>query len=270
MKDFQGRVAVVTGAASGIGRALAHQLADRGCDLALVDVDADGLGATAAAVQERGRKASLHALDVSDRAAMEALPAAVLADHGRVHLVVNNAGVSVSATLEQTPIEDYEWIVGVNFWGVVYGCKFFLPHLLAQGEGHFVNLSSLFGLLGLPTQGSYNATKFAVRGLSESLWCELRGTGVGLTCVHPGGVRTAIVRSSRMADEQERAELVRAFERMGMPPERAAAKILRAVQRDAQRVRIGRETYAVDWLKRLLPGTTQRLVGWAWSRREGA
>lgn len=146
----------------------------------------------------------------------------------------------------------------------------FVAHLVAQGEGHFVNLSSLFGLIGLPTQGSYNATKFAVRGLSESLWCELRGTGVGVTCVHPGGVRTGIVRSSRIADGGDRDALERSFERFGMPPERAARRILKAVERDAIRVRIGRETFVGDWAKRLLPDATQRLVGWAWSRREAA
>jgi len=270
MRRFQDRVAVVTGAASGIGRALCEALAARGADLALVDLDEEGMAETARRVEATGRRASLHRLDVSDAARMQRLPDEVLAVHRAVHLLVNNAGVSVTASFEEQSLEDWEWIVGINFWGVVYGCRSFLPHLRAQDEAHIVNISSLFGLVGIPTQSSYCATKFAVRGLSESLWVELAGGPVGVTCVHPGGVRTRIVRSSRTADVQMKGQLEEFFEKRAMPPERAARAILRAVERRRLRVRIGPESYVGDWIKRAAPELGQRLVAWGWGRRDAA
>jgi short-subunit dehydrogenase len=191
---------------------------------------------------------------------MAAFAEAVVAQHGGVDLLVNNAGVSVTGTLEQQSLEDLRWIVGVNFWGVVHGCKVFLPHLRARPEAHVVNVSSVFGLIGLPTQSSYCATKFAVRGFSEALWAELADARVGVTVVHPGGVRTQIVRRSRSYDPAAKAAMVERFERMAMPPERAAERIVRGVERGRMRVRIGRETYLVDWLKRLFPVSIHRLV----------
>jgi hypothetical protein len=269
VKTLSGRVAVVTGAASGIGRALALELAGRGCALALVDVNETGLAEVADRVRALGRKVSVHVADVASRARMERLPGEVIAEHGHVHVVVNNAGVAVSGTLVDQSLDDFAWIVGINFWGVVYGCKGFLPHLLAEDEGHLVNISSLFGLVGVPTQVSYNATKYAVRGISEALISELSGTHVGVTCVHPGGIRTNIVRAARAstAKNAEENELTAAqFERWAMPPEKAARKIVRAIERNQARVRIGVETYIGDWAKRLFPVSTQRLVGWAWRR----
>jgi len=262
-------VAVVTGAASGIGRAVALELAGRGCALALVDVNESGLAEVADRVRALGRKVSVHVADVADRARMERLPGEVKREHGHVHVVVNNAGVSVSGTLLDQSLDDFAWIVGINFWGVVYGCKLFLPHLLAEDEGHIVNLSSLFGLVGVPTQLSYNATKYAVRGISEALISELAGTRVGVTCVHPGGIRTNIVRAARAstARDVEENELTAAqFERWAMAPEKAAKKIVRAIERNQARLRIGVETYVGDWAKRLFPVSTQRLLGWAWRR----
>lgn len=270
MRHFRDRVAVVTGAASGIGRALAIDLARRGADLALVDVAEGAVAETAAAVRAEGRKATVHVADVADAARMETLAAEVIAEHGRVHLLVNNAGVSVTGTLEQQSIDDLRWIVGVNLWGVVHGCKFFLPHLreaaARDGEAHVVNLSSMFGLIGLPTQSSYCATKFAVRGFSEALWAELQGTGVGVTCVHPGGVRTNIVRDSRSADADAKQQMVERFERMAMPPEEAARQILRAVEKNQMRVVICREATAADWAKRIAPVAVHRLVAWGYRR----
>jgi short-subunit dehydrogenase len=266
---LRGRVAVVTGAASGIGRAVALGLAARGADLALVDVDAAGLAVVADAVRARGRRASIHAVDVADRERMRALPAEVVAEHGRVELLVNNAGVSVGGTFEEQGLDDLDWIVGINFWGVVYGCKFFLPELRRSAPSHIVNLSSMFGLAGVPGQSSYCATKFAVRGLSEALWVELRDAGVGVTCVHPGGVKTNIVRDSRLLDPAARERLMALFERAATAPEKAAERILRAVERDRQRVVICPEARATDWLKRLAPATTQRLAHAA-LRRFGA
>lgn len=267
------RVAVVTGAASGIGRALAILLAERGADVALVDVAQAALAETAAGVAAAGRKASVHVADVADAGCMAKLADEVAGAHGRVHLVVNNAGVSVTGLFEEQSLEDLRWIVGVNFWGVVHGCKFFLPHLraaAARGEdAHIVNLSSMFGLIGLPTQSSYCATKFAVRGFSEALWAELRDSRIGVTCVHPGGVRTNIVRDSRSADPDAKQKMIERFERLAMPPEQAARQILRAVEKNKMRVVICREAGAADWAKRIAPVAVHRLVAWG-HRRMGS
>jgi short-subunit dehydrogenase len=260
MRELRDRVAVVTGAASGIGSALAEVLARRGCDLALADVDAAGLAGTAGRVRAAGRRATTHVVDVADWERMLAFADEAAAAHGGVDLVVNNAGVSVTGTLEEQSIEDLRWIVGVNLWGVVHGCKAFLPHLRRRPEGHLVNVSGVFSLIGLPTQSSYCATKFAVRGFSEALWAELADSRIGVTAVHPGGVRTNIVRASRTADAAAKARMVERFERQTAAPERVAEQIVRGVERGALRVRVCRETYAVDWAKRLFPAGVHRLV----------
>jgi short-subunit dehydrogenase len=184
-------------------------------------------------------------------------------------VLVNNAGFAVSCELADQSLDDFHWIVGINLWGVVYGCKLFLPHLLREDEAHIVNLSSLFGLIGVPTQVSYNATKYAVRGISEALISELSGTRIGVTCVHPGGIRTNIVRASRTStarDLEDKRNTADLFERFAMPPEKAARKIVRAIERNQARVRIGIETYLGDWAKRMFPVATQRLLGWGWRR----
>ena len=266
MKDLRGRVAVVTGAASGIGRALAVRLAEKGCHLALVDVNEAGLAEVSDLVRWSGKTVSVHVADVSNRDRMAALPGEILAIHGRVHVLVNNAGVAVGATLAEHDLDDFEWIVGINFWGVVYGCKFFLPHLEEQDEAHIVNVSSMFGFLGLPGQGAYCATKAAVRALSESLWTELAHTGVKVTSVHPGGIRTNIASSSRTLDEQAKLDAMRLFDRWGTPPEVAADRIVRAIERGQERLLICPEAYVSDVLKRLFPVRTHRLITWAFQR----
>lgn len=260
MRRLEERVAVITGAASGIGRATSEALARKGCDLALSDVDMEGLEGTAERVRALGRKASVHRVDVSSADQMAAFPEAVIAAHGHAHILMNNAGVTVGGTFEEQTLEDLEWIVGINFWGVVYGCKFFLPYLRREEEAHIVNLSSMFGLIGLPTQTSYCATKFAVRALSEGLWSELADTNIGVTSVHPGGIRTNIVRGSRGADEARRKEAIDWFEQKTRPPEYAAARIVSAIEKGKRRQLICPETHVTDVLKRLLPVATHRLV----------
>lgn len=271
--EVKDKIIVVTGAASGIGRATALRLAESGCALAICDVDEVGLRETAERlaklqrVIDAGRKVTHYRVDVADRSAMERFAEGVVADHGHVHILINNAGVALSGTLEENSIEDLEWIVGINFWGVLYGIKLFLPHIRKEEEGHIVNLSSLFGLVGLPTVGAYCATKAAVRSLSETLAAELSDTRIGVTSVHPGGIDTRIVQNARLDNEEERGELAGAFERFGMSPEDAASRIVRAVERGDQRLLICRETYVADWLMRAFPTAMNRLVGFGYRRR---
>lgn len=206
MKDFNNKVAAITGAASGMGRELALELAARGCALSLSDVNVTGLEETASTTRAKGVKVTTARLDVSNRDAVYAWAEQTAKDHGKVNLVFNNAGVALNAPLETISQKDFEWIVGINFWGVVYGSQAFLPHLKAAGEGHIVNTSSLFGLIGTPGTGAYSATKFAVRGYTESLRIELdmMDCGVSATCVHPGGIRTAINNNARVGDGVEK------------------------------------------------------------------
>jgi short-subunit dehydrogenase len=259
MKRLDGRVAVVTGAASGVGRATANALAAKGCDVALVDIAEEPLEQAAAELAERGSRVSTHRADVSDADRMQALPAEVVAEHGGVHILVNNAGVSVTGTFEEQSLEDLEWIIGINLWGVIHGCKFFLPELRRADEAHIVNVSSMFGFIGVPTQSSYCATKFAVRGLSEALWMELAESPIGVTSIHPGGVKTHIGRTMRSYDDEVRDATLEGLER-SRPPEAVAQAIVRAIEGRKLRAIVGAEAYAVEWMKRLLPIGTHKLI----------
>jgi NADP-dependent 3-hydroxy acid dehydrogenase YdfG len=269
MKVLKDRVAVVTGAASGIGRATAVLLGQRGCRLAISDVDGGGLEETKALVEATGAKCTTHVVDVSKRERMESFVTEVLQAHNGVNILVNNAGVSVSATFEEHSLEDFEWLMGINFWGVVYGCKLFLPALLAADDAHIVNISSVFGIVGVPRQSSYCASKFAVRGFSESLRAELGQTNVRVTSVHPGGVATNIAAKTRVVGdelEQERhKKIIRRFRKM-LPPEKAAEAIVRGIVRDQARVLITRETYLLDFAKRAFPDSASALVEWGFNR----
>jgi NAD(P)-dependent dehydrogenase (short-subunit alcohol dehydrogenase family) len=266
VQRLEGRVAVVTGAAGGIGRATSELLARRGCDLALVDVNEAGLAESAACVLAAGRRASLHVADVSDRARMAGLPAEVLAEHGHAHVLVNNAGVTVSRPFEAHSLEDLDWIVGINFWGVVLGCRAFLPVLRREEEAHVVNLSSMAAFVGMPMQSSYCATKAAVRAFSEALAAELSGSRVGVSSVHPGAVRTGILRAARGDGSPARDRLTSLMERHARPPERVAEAIVRAIERRRFRVVVGAESRLTDWAVRSFPGLPRRLLGWGWRR----
>ncbi|MBJ18407.1 MAG: acetoin dehydrogenase [Deltaproteobacteria bacterium] len=259
MNELMGRVAVITGGASGVGLATADLLAGRGCELALVDLNPVKLEAAAREFESRGIRTSIHLADVADPERMSRLPGEVVAEHGGVNILINNAGVSVAATFEDQTIEDLQWIVGINFWGVVHGCKFFLPELKKADEAHIVNISSMFGFIGVPSQSSYCATKFAVKGFTESLWAELRGTNIGVTSIHPGGINTSIHETMRSYDDEIREATVSGLER-SRPPAKVARVIVRAIDKNKLRAIAGWEAYAADWLKRILPVSTHRLI----------
>jgi short-subunit dehydrogenase len=271
MKQFRGKVCVITGSGSGIGRALALDLARRGARLALSDIDGDSAAATAEACRSAGApEVQSYRLDVSERESVFAHAGEVLSRFGTVNVVINNAGVALHKTVLDTPIEDYEWIVGINFWGVLYGTKAFLPHLIASGDGHVVNLSSLFGLIAVPSESGYNATKFAVRGFTEALRQEMLTAGhpVGVSCVHPGGIKTNIARSARVpAGEEE--DLAGSFDKIAFTsPEDAAATILRGVERNRARIIVGADARALDLMQRVLGSGYQAIVRRAAGRTE--
>jgi len=269
MKELRGKVAAITGAGSGIGRALALALADEGCHLALVDISAAGLQETAAALEGRGVRVSRHVASVADRERMRALPAEIEAEHGAIHLLFNNAGVTINKSFEDSSLEELDFVMGVNLWGVLYGCHYFLPHLKQQPESHIVNTSSLAGFLGLPKQASYCLTKAAVKSLSESLRAELACHGIGVTSIHPGTIRTNILRTAASrsgANRSETESLARLMERFGMPPEKLARRVVKAIRANRARVRIGFDSYLGDWLKRLLPQAVHAPLRWGFSR----
>jgi len=250
-----GQVAVITGAGSGIGRALAQLLESKGCELVLADVNARGLDETQASLK---RKATLQTLDVSKREQVEALAASVQKKHGRVDLVVNNAGVTVHDTVADVSYEDFEWVMNINFWGVVYGTKAFLPAMLKQRSGVIANVSSIFGIVGWPHQGVYNASKFAVRGFTEVLWRELKGTGVRAVTIHPGGIKTNIVRSMRFrrgaTDDANHDATTRLFDTMARTtPEQCAEIIVGGIDRGDKRILVGADAVMLDRLQRTSP-----------------
>ncbi|MFQ5515528.1 MAG: SDR family NAD(P)-dependent oxidoreductase [Myxococcota bacterium] len=260
MKPLLDRVAVVTGAGSGIGRALSIELAHRGCDLAVVDIDTQAAESCADEVRKVGRRASAHRVDVSSRAEMSRLPEQVIREHGHVHLLVNNAGVTVGKSFEEHTLEDFDWVVGVNFWGTVHGCRFFLPYLQLEHEAHIVNLSSIFGIFGAPAQTSYCATKFGIRGFSEALRAELSGTGVGVSVVHPGAIRTNIIRGNPFSDVEQQEKLARRYDRAAMSPERAAQIIVHGIEKGHLRILVGSDARVLDVAKRLFPAWSQTLL----------
>ncbi len=263
---FENKVVVITGAGSGIGRELALQFADASARLALSDINRPALDETLAMIASRNpapAEARGYTLDVSSREAVFAHADEVKRDFGTPHYVINNAGATVFGTVEHTSIEEYEWQIGINMWGVLYGTKAFLPMMLAQGKGCIVNISSVFGLLGFPTQSAYNMSKFAVRGLTEAMWSELQGTGVRAVCVHPGGIRTNIEKAGRTcaaATEEERQFAARAEKLLQTPPEDCAADIIRGLRKGRKRIVTGNKSTTMFWMARLLPNSYPRLL----------
>ena len=277
MKNFKNKVAAITGAGSGIGQQLAVLLAKQGCHLSLSDVNAQGLAQTVELLEESNVRVTTQKLDVADRDAMKLWAADTVQNHGSVNMIFNNAGVALGSTVEGASYEELEWIVNINFWGVVYGTKEFLPLIKKSGEGHVINISSLFGLTAQPTQSAYNATKFAVRGFTESLRQELdiENCGVSALCVHPGGIRTNIANAAKMNDSLRALGMnpeksAKTFNKLlRCPPEEAARQILDAVQKDKRRLLIGNDAKTLDLIQRVLPTGYQKVTAMAttWSKR---
>jgi short-subunit dehydrogenase len=263
--NLKDRTAVVTGAGGGIGRAIAASLARRGCHLALADIDDAALARTAAEIVSPGVRISRHHLDVSDRQAIAAFPQRVTDEHSGVDVLVNNAGVAVGGKFEEVAEADFEWLFGVNFWGVVRMTRAFLPLLHNSEEARLVNISSLFGIIAPPGNTAYAASKFAVRGFTESLRHELRKTRIGVTVVHPGGVITSIVKNARMPktnSPEEEAEKRKSFEAfLVMPAAIAGETIVRGVEKRKPRVLVGSDAKMMALVERLMPVNYWNFLG---------
>ena len=252
-------VAVITGAGSGIGRALAERVAAAGSALAIADIDEAGLHQTAQSLGKSTAMVTTHVVDVAIEESVKSFATDVSARHGRVTLLINNAGVALHGDFEEISVEDFRWLMDINFWGVVYGVRCFLPLLKREPRAHIVNLSSVFGLIAPSGQAAYSASKFAVRGLTEALRHELGSSNVCVSCVHPGGIRTPIAQHARLGaatPAAKREEGVSRFEKLARtPPETAAAVILRGVERREPRILIGMDAYQIDVLQRLRPAS---------------
>lgn len=255
MTSTYARTAVVSGAGSGIGRALATALARRGCRLAISDVEAGGLAATAEGCRQLGAEVLEEIVDVRDADAVGSHATATVERFGAVHLVFNNAGVAAYGGVEDQTYEDIAHVLDVNLWGVIHGTREFLPHLRASEGGHLVNISSLFGLIGVPAHSAYIASKFAVRGWTEALAVELaaEGSSVGVSCVHPGGIATGIARAALILGEHDPQALHRLFDALAITsPDQAATAILRGVERNRRRILVGRDAKVMGNAARLL------------------
>nr|WP_041534859.1 SDR family NAD(P)-dependent oxidoreductase [Parvularcula bermudensis] len=265
--------AVITGAGSGIGRALAFALAEKGMDLALVDIREDRLEELRQALASNQRKVTIYARDVADRDAMRRLPSDVAADHDQVSVLVNNAGVALGGQFDQVAEDDFDWLMNINFRSVVDLTRAFLPHLREAARARIVNTSSLFGIIAPPGQAAYSASKFAVRGFSEALRHELDGSNVGLTVVHPGGIATNIATDARIKIDAPPEEIEKRKQSMNkllrLSPEKAAKAIVEGVEKHRGRVLIGNDAKAAALVARLFPETYYRLIGMQMKGNDG-
>ncbi len=265
MKNFNGKVAAITGAGSGMGQAIAVELAKLGCAVAISDVNDKGLLETEHMLSPYPVKHSRHLVDVSDRDAVESYAREVNSIHGSVNMIFNNAGVSVTDTAEHMNLTDFEWLMSINFWGVVYGTRAFLPYLKAADEAHIINTSSIFGILAFPSQTAYNASKFAVRGYTEALRQELEDTGIAVSCVHPGGVKTNIIKTSRYSPSDNssptKEEFEATFEELAaLTSEQAAQQILDGVKKNQPRILVGKDAKLLTLISRIFPVAYPRVL----------
>ena len=263
MQGFAGKVAVVTGAGSGIGQALAVELGRSGAGVAISDVDTDGLAVTEQRLKDIGAPVKADRLDVTEREAFELYADGVKEHFGKVNQIYNNAGIAHTGDVEVTHFKDIERVMDVDFWGVVNGTKVFLPHLIASGDGHVVNISSVFGLFSVPGQAAYNSAKFAVRGFTEALRQEmiLAKHPVKVTTVHPGGIKTNIARNATVSEGLDQASLAQSFDKVAMTtPEKAARIILDGVRRNQARVLVGPDAKVLDLVVRITGSGYQRLL----------
>ena len=271
MKNLKNKVAAITGAGSGMGQQLAVLLAKAGCHLSISDVNEKGLAETVELVKPYNVRVTSKKVNVAKLEEVRAWAADTVQNHGSVNMIFNNAGVALGSTVEGANYEDLEWIMGINYWGVVYGTKEFLPYIKKTGEGHIINTSSLFGLTAQPTQSAYNSSKFAVRGFTESLRQELdiENCGVSALCVHPGGIRTNIANDARMNDSLKSLGMnpeksAKAFNKLlRMPAEDASQQILDAVLKNKRRLLIGNDAKAIDLMQRILPTGYQKVTALA-------
>ncbi len=269
MRSLENKVVVITGAGSGIGRALALQLAAQGAQLALCDVSAENLQKTVEIAGAHGVKVYSATVDVSDRKAVQTFADNVERVLGKAHVIINNAGVALGQTVEHMNRNDFEWVMNINFYGVVNGTEAFLPHLKAQKEGHIVNISSIFGIIGVPSQSAYNSSKFAVKGFTEAMRQELKISHpqIHVTCVHPGGIKTNIVRNGRIQEDMSgkqvsHGKMAADFDKLAATTaEEAARQIVRAIEKNQKRLLIGKDAKMLDLMARTLPNHYDVLLG---------
>jgi|TARA_B100002003_G_scaffold180936_1_gene168979 hypothetical protein len=263
---FDDKVAAITGAGSGMGRALAEAVASRNCHVAISDIDTAALAETQELIKSNySVEVSSHELDVADRGQVEQFATDVVHEHGKVNMIFNNAGVSVTDTAENMSYEDFEWLMNINFWGVIYGCKSFLPFFHDVDEAHIINTSSIFGVVAVPSQSAYNASKFAVRGYTYAMRQELFDTHIGVSCVQPGGVKTNIIKSSRYTTADNtvatKEELISRFDEFaGLTSEQAAEQILRGVLANKAQILVGRDAKTAAIVERIAPTGYQKLL----------
>lgn len=265
MRSFNDKICVITGAASGIGAACARAMAAQGALVIGTDLRKDLLKETKAAIEADGGRMDTHMVDVSDRDAMFDLAAKVEKKHGPADMILNNAGVAFGAPVAEMSIDDFKWLMDINLWGVVHGTQAFLPHFIGKGSGHVANVSSIFGLIGVPSQSAYNAAKFGVLGFTEALRHEMRGTGVNVSTIHPGGINTNIVRHARVQQgpdaEAEHEEAIERFAQFTMTqPDGAARTIMKGIRKNKARILIGPDAYITDWVRRLFPASYLKLL----------